>query len=196
MFRSVFFLVMLFVSANVFAADVSDKVYSNNEFGFELQYPGDWKIKEYKPSGNSVRSTMVCFGVKKCESDEPGKGPEARLNISDLKSVHNLPVSNQKAEKADKNVVPEKTECDTIENSNLKWGGRKSPWVTLRCEEKKKWRYTTTVTMQRKGPKGYDLYSLKCSMLADSKDKTDSLEDYKKILKPRCEKIFSSTKFN
>ncbi len=202
----------------------SAKVYANSDFKFELKYSDDWNATENKLGGGSedlnskladmstkmkgmpgmagLPMTMpqglaVCFNKgKKCDSVEKETDPNAQLMIMDLNT---LPVVRGKKSKPNEVEKPEpkmaKAECETIERTNVKWGGASAPWTTIRCPEKKKWRYNTTVLMQRAAGKAKNQYTLMCSMRSDSKDKDESLTEFQAQLKPRCQQMVSTTQF-
>ncbi|MFA4875561.1 MAG: hypothetical protein WC956_09620 [bacterium] len=193
-----------------------DKTYSNYDYKFELKYPGNWNANENKVGGDKdvnvnvkgvkvtamkmeiPRMLTVCFTEgNKCESGKLDDDPSANLMVVDMNAAKKM-APKGKAEKADrpeKVEKMEKPECETIERTNVKWAGRSAPWMTIRCPEKKKWRYTTTVMMQRPNGKAQDAYTLMCSMRSKSKDKEESFTEYKDDLKPRCQKMVSTTKF-
>ncbi len=196
------------------SGSVADKTYSNGDYRFELRYDADWNAIENKMDAPKVdmgslagipgmpsvglgvpRMLAVCFnGGKKCEMDDKDADPNARLMVVDLASAPKGKGGKGSAER-DGERKGGKDECEMIEKSSVKWGGASAPWMTMRCPEKKKWRYTTTVTMQRPAGKQKDLYTLMCSMRSDSKDKDESMKEFTGELKPRCQKIVSTTKF-
>lgn len=198
------------------AAKGADKSYANGDYRFELKYDADWNAIENKMDAPKVdmgamgklpgmasmslgmpRMLAVCFnGGKKCEMDEKDADPNARLMVVDLNSAPKGKARGGKGE-AERHEEGKggKDECEMIEKSSVKWGGASAPWMTMRCPEKKKWRYTTTVTMQRPNGKQKDLYTLMCSMRSESKDKEESMKEFTGELKPRCQKIVSTTKF-
>jgi hypothetical protein len=191
----------------------ADKSYSNGEYKFSLRYPGDWQAKEQKAEAPDLSAagavgamfgkklsgglgmTTVCFGSGKCEAGDSGKDPQADLMIADMAAMERMTSMGRKGSHSG-HGGPEKSDCEEIERTSVKWGGASAPWITTRCPEKKKWRYQTAVTMQHGSSKGKDLYTLNCSMLSKSSDKTESLSEYRGDLKPRCEKIVSTTKFS
>ncbi|MFH1830856.1 MAG: hypothetical protein ABH871_08805 [Pseudomonadota bacterium] len=170
---------MLFVSH----ASAEENTYSNSEFKFMMKYPENWKMKE-----DSDKMTSVCFAKKKCEIDNFVNKPQINLVMQDLKGTNTT--------SSKKYTSPEgiKTECDVIEKGKKTWAGKSSYFTTMRCPEKKYWRYTTTITMTRKRSKMYNRYALTCSMLSKSKDKAASVADYDKELKMLCEEAIASSR--
>ncbi len=194
-----------------------DKTYTNYDYKFELKYSSDWNANESKMGGDvnmdvkginipgmkmeMPRMLSVCFTEgNKCEAGKLDDDPSANLMIMDINAAKKMapkvkPGKVEKSEKAEKPEQLDKPECETIERTNVKWGGTSAPWMTVRCPEKKKWRYTTTVIMKRQNGKMLDNYTLMCSMRSKSKDKTESFTEYSDQLKPRCQKMVSTTKF-
>lgn len=197
------------------SGSVADKSYANSDYRFELKYDADWNAVENKMDAPKIdagalanipgmpsiglgmpRMLAVCFGNdKKCEMDGKDNDPNARLMVVDIAKTPKGKGGKESAERHEGGSKGGKDECEMIERSSVKWGGASAPWMTMRCPEKKKWRYTTTVTMQRNAGKAKDMYTLMCSMRSDSKDKDESMREFTGELKPRCQKIVSTTKF-
>jgi hypothetical protein len=151
------------------------------------------------------RTANVCFATKRnCESKDPVHDPMARLSIVNMQALENMvspSMRRQLAQAQAKAQAPAEapqeagSQCDTLENVKKKWGGENATWMAMRCPEEDAWRYSVTVSMQRKAMRGQDMYSLMCTMRSKSKDKEGSLAEFRGDLKPRCEKIVSTTKF-
>ncbi|HPM41220.1 MAG TPA: hypothetical protein PLY45_02135, partial [bacterium] len=178
-----------------------EKTYADEEFKFSLRYPADWKATEKREeipspaSAGKLKISSVCFGPKRCEAGRLGSQPQAHLIVAEADAVGSFPAGppgGGRARRAGGEVV---SDCDVVEKMNVKWAGASAPWVAMRCPEKRRWRYTATVTMRRPAAVGSETISLMCTMLSDSKDKESSFAEYNGELKPRCRRIVSTTKF-
>jgi hypothetical protein len=151
------------------------------------------------------RTLNVCFATKRnCESKNPDRDPMARLSVMNLQALEDaIPPSMRKQlskmpaqqEPRAPEAEAEGPECDTIEKATKPWGKTKAQWMAMRCPDGEWWRYSIMVSMQRKAYRGNDQYSLMCTMRSRSKDKEASLAEFREVLKPRCEKIVSTTEF-
>lgn len=182
--------------------ELGEKTYANEEFKFSLRYPADWKATERReeipyPAGvGRLEISSVCFGPKRCEAGRLGSQPQAHLIVAGADAAGSFPAGPRggkvRARRAGGEVV---SDCDVVEKMNVKWAGAGAQWVAMRCPEKRRWRYTATVTMRRTAAGGGDTMSLMCTMLSDSREKEASLAEYDGELKPRCRRIVSTTKF-
>ena len=221
MFVAVIVAAAALVAANAMAGPQS---YSNAEFKFAMEYPEGWKMKEETPKmevdvgeaafgfkigkkvdvGQQVgmpKMLNVCFSSKKCSPGSSSKHPEIDLMITDLKSTEKLAKKMQGSASSSKKGKDDgdkgekaKSECDLIEKGRKTWASKKSTFMTMRCPEKKKWRYTTSIHMNRKYAGMSNMYMLECSMLSKSKDKAESLTEYQNEFKPKCNAAISSAK--
>ena len=214
--------VMLVLAAVLFAlpAAAQEKTYTNEDFKFMLKYPEKWKMSEQKPQGGMRvgrgmfgvdvgRSMMpkmaqACFAQKKCSPGSTKKGPEYHLMMMELKPVKKTTRKRESRTGGDRprptergRAKREKPECDIIARGHKTWAGKSTPFVTTRCPEKKRWRYTTMLSMQRKirGRKNMNMYTMQCTLLTKATIKEpDSRDEYKKVLRPRCRRAIASSK--
>lgn len=213
------------VSAAKKASGTPDKTYSNSDFRFRINYPGEWNYKEMEkpemsgekvnlPMGGSISIPKIC-NVSFAEKPEINKkdqdDPNIMLNVMSVSMTEGKGKSGKK-EKGEKSEK-EKSECVTLEQKSVTWGGQKAMLMTVRCPESKKitvggkkkkataWRYTTTVTMKRGGTQ--EMYNMIGEMLcATSGDQLcDDMPDKGKAaefdtkLKPARDKMVATLKF-
>ncbi|MBN1282962.1 MAG: hypothetical protein JXA24_04230 [Proteobacteria bacterium] len=185
--------------------------YTNGQFKYSCTYPDNWKAKEEsaKAELNSAEAAMMrgmgvemplmasaCFGSKRCSPGDMGPDPQMHLMMMEVPKVKKgkAPADRPKA-KAEKASRDKETNCEVIARGNKKWAGASVPYTTTRCEEKKRWRYNTTLTMLRnRGGKNYT-YTFDCTMRSKSKDKGESMTEFNRELKPFCDASIASARF-
>lgn len=194
-------------------ARAAANTFTNSDFKFSMEYPDGWNMKEETPDAESQsaatalgmsmpKMVSACFAEKKCTPGKKSKTPQLNLMIVDLKSAakagqrfKGIPKPGERNNAFSDTEKEERSpSCDLIEKGRRKWAGFKAPFTTVRCPEKKRWRYTTRITMKRKRSGMNNLYTLECSMRSKSKDKADSLTEYNLELKPTCEASIASSK--
>jgi hypothetical protein len=192
-----------------YAAAAATNNFTSSTFKFSMEYPEGWNMKEEssETEGSAEAAAMgitmpkmvsACFAEKKCKPGNNGKDPQLNLMITDLTSAAKMarsfksPAVKASPVKTEAREMPDT--CEVIEKGRKTWAGVKAPFETVRCPEKKRWRYTTTITMNRKRAKMNNMYQFECSMLSKSKDKADSLAEYQQGLKPHCEASIASSK--
>ncbi|MFA4974669.1 MAG: hypothetical protein WC683_18845 [bacterium] len=185
--------------------------YNNQQFKYACTYPDGWKVKEEsakadmssaeaaaaKSMGLEMPSmASACFGQKKCNPGDFSADPQIHLIMMEVPKAKKGKAQKETAsvEKKDKKEKKGESKCEVIAQGKKSWAGSKAPYTTTRCEEKKKWRYNTTLTMMRnRGGKNYN-YTLDCTMRSKSKDKAESLTEFNRDLKPMCDANVASTK--
>lgn len=224
------FIVSIAVLAVVFAAwagkSAPDKIYTNSDFHFSLKFPSAWnydeaekpKVKADTGFGFSIDVGEVGGFGKMCsvnfaenpKVDKDSDDPNIDLMVMEIK-----PRSADTGKKEKKSRMKEesaKSECVTVENRGVTWGGQRAQLLTQRCPETKKvkigkkkqkitaWRWTTVVTMKR--GKKPEMYNLKGEMLCTLvNDKLcDEMPDkgkaeFNKQLKPARDKMLATTRF-
>lgn len=161
------------------------KEYANDDFKFAIDYPSGWSTEEsVARKGDDSRETLAaCFSEKKCRPGKPGKRPQIDLEIKDM--------SGSGTEHA---VARIGDGCEIVDSGERRWAGKRSEFRTVRCPERGRWRYTTTITMERKRVGMHIDYKLACSMRTKSKDKENSFDEYRKGLEPACMDTIASSR--
>ena len=180
-----------FVNAAKKPAGAPDKTYSNGDFKFRINYPGQWDYKELEkpqmgegkvnlPMGGSISIPKIC-NVNFAQNPDVGKKKSDDPNITlNVMTFTTSGVKGKKGERGEKGEKGEKgkSECVELEQKSVTWGGQKAMLITERCPETKKvsiggknkkatvWRYTTTVAMKHAGTQ--DIYSLLGEMLCST----------------------------
>jgi len=211
---------MVVVGAVLFAlpALAQEKTYTNEDFKFMLKYPGDWKMAEESPKaemkvgrgmfgvdvGKAVgmpRMAQACFAQKKCSPGDTKKGPEYHLMMNEIRPVKRQAGAPSEAGEEKRRARTkrergerEKPECDIIARGRVSWAGKGSPFITMRCPEKGRWRYTTSLNMRRTVRGRNNMYMMQCTLLTKEKDKAKSLPEYRAVLKPRCDRAIASSR--
>jgi hypothetical protein len=210
--RSAVLAAIIVAAAIALPAIAGDNLYSNSDYRFSLKYPQGWKMKEDKQkvevpaeaAGMKVggvdlgrmaglEMVHVCFGEKKCNPGDFGKEPEIHLMMNSMAPVAKS--ERKAAKKEDASSEKGKDECDIVEKGKKNWAGTSTQFMTMRCPEKKKWRYTTTLTINRKAAKRSNMYMLQCTVRPDEKDKAKSFELYRSELKPQCDSAIATSRF-
>lgn len=180
--------------SKIYEVTNEDKTYTNPKFNLSLKYNGLWEAVEVTPDfaknvkGHGPAATTICLTERnKCEWNDFSRVPEVQLMAANLGLLKKAKVERTPKMNAD---------CNIIEKSTVKWGGSNANWTTYRCPEMRKWRYLTTVTMNRPGDKPVNSYTLMCSMRSTTRHANDAIAEYKNDLKPLCQKVVSTTKFS
>jgi hypothetical protein len=192
--RSAVLAAIIVAAAIALPAIAGDNLYSNSDYRFSLKYPQGWKVGGVDLGRMAgLEMVHVCFGEKKCNPGDFGKEPEIHLMMNSMAPVAKS--ERKAAKKEDASSEKGKDECDIVEKGKKNWAGTSTQFMTMRCPEKKKWRYTTTLTINRKAAKRSNMYMLQCTVRPDEKDKAKSFELYRSELKPQCDSAIATSRF-